>query len=126
MDIVFLIGRILFGGYFIVAGIQHFKHLGNMTGYAQSKGVPAPKPAVVIAGLFIILGGLGMILGVYTQIAAILLVVFLVVVAFKMHDFWKIEDQNMKMAEMHQFLKNISLAGAALMSLMISDWPMSL
>lgn len=126
MDIVFLIGRILFGGYFLMMGFNHFRNLSNMTGYAQSKKVPSPKLAVVVGGLFITLGGIGIILGVYTKLAVWLLAIFLIVVAFKMHDFWKVEDQNMKTAEMQQFLKNIALAGAALMFLTISSWPLSL
>jgi hypothetical protein len=32
VDYVFLLGRILFGGLFIVAGINHFQHLGMMSG----------------------------------------------------------------------------------------------
>ncbi len=126
MDIVFLIGRILFGGYFLMSGFQHFKNLGNMTGYAQSKNVPAPKVAVALTGLLLLLGGAGVILGVYTQYALIALAVFLIVVGFWMHDFWKKKDENMKIMEMHQMLKNIALAGAALMALMIETWPMSL
>ncbi len=126
MDIAFLIGRILFGMYFVMSGIQHFRHLQNMTGYASSKKVPAPKYSVMLAGVVIVFAGLGVVLGVYTTISLIALAVFLVVVAFWMHDFWRAEDPNEKMAEMHQFLKNIALAGGALMALMIGDWPMSL
>ncbi len=109
-----------------MSGIQHFKHLTNMTGYASSKKVPAPKVAVMATGLLLLLSGLSVILGVYTFYALIALAVFLIVTAFVMHDFWRQEDQNMKMMEMHQMLKNMALAGASLMALMISDWPFSL
>jgi len=126
MDFLFIFGRILFGGYFLMSGIQHFKYLTNMIGYAASKKVPAPKIAVMATGLLLLLSGLSVILGVYTFYAFIALAVFLVVTAFVMHDFWRQEDHNMKMMEMHQMLKNMALAGASLMALMISDWPFSL
>ena len=47
MIYLFVLGRILLGGYFIMSGFNHFKNLGMLTGYAQSKGVPMPKAAVM-------------------------------------------------------------------------------
>ena len=35
---LFLLGRILLGGYFIISGYRHFEHLANNTAYAASKG----------------------------------------------------------------------------------------
>jgi uncharacterized membrane protein YphA (DoxX/SURF4 family) len=46
MEIAFLMGRIIYGGYFLWNGINHFRNLGMMSGCAQSKGTPAPKVAV--------------------------------------------------------------------------------
>jgi len=37
METVFLIGRILFGGYFISSAINHFMDSETMTEYAESK-----------------------------------------------------------------------------------------
>ena len=45
MDYLFLLGRILYGGFFLLGGINHFMHLGMMSGYSASKGVPAAKAA---------------------------------------------------------------------------------
>ena len=42
MEIVLLVGRILFGGFFIMSGLNHFQNLGMMSGYAESKNVPFP------------------------------------------------------------------------------------
>ena len=38
MNIAFLIGRIIFGVYYLHAGIRHFTHVNMMAGYAGSKG----------------------------------------------------------------------------------------
>jgi putative oxidoreductase len=114
MDIVLLIGRVLFALIFINSGIAHITKLQAMTGYAQFKKVPAPKAAVVITGLMLILGGLYVALGVYADLGGLLLAIFLVPTAFMMHNFWTIEDAQAKQGETINFFKNLSLAGAAL------------
>jgi len=119
--ILFLLGRLLFGGYFILSGINHFRMVTPMAGYAQSKGVPVPKAAVEFSGLLLLIGGLSVLLGVYPWVGATALALFLVPVTFTMHAYWKIQDPQMKMAESVNFKKNIALLGAALLLLSISQ-----
>ncbi len=127
MEIAFLIGRIILGVYYLFNAVNHFMQLNMMSGYAGSKGVPAPKVAVAGSGLVLLLGGLSILLGYQPYIGVALLVIFLVPVAFMMHNFWTIEDPQMKMGEMVNFLKNIALAASALMFLVIpTPWPFSL
>jgi uncharacterized membrane protein YphA (DoxX/SURF4 family) len=77
--------------------------------------------------LLLLLGGLSILLGYQPTIGAILIVIFLVPVAFMMHNFWAIEDPQMKMVEMVNFMKNLALAASALMFLAIPQpWPFSL
>ena len=97
-------------------GFNHLKNLQNMTGYAASKKVPSPKTAVIISGLMILLGGLGVLLGIYTEIALWLIALFLIVVTPMMHNFWKVPAEQ-KMAEQINFMKNLALLGATLMLL---------
>jgi uncharacterized membrane protein YphA (DoxX/SURF4 family) len=115
MDILILIGRILFSLMFIASGLGHFRNAGAMAGYAQSKGVPGAKPAVLVSGLMILLGGLMILLGVWPDLGALLIFLFLIPTALLMHDFWKQTDPMAKQTEQAQFFKNIALAGAALM-----------
>ena len=127
MEFLFLIGRIIFGGYFLYSGINHFKNNAAMAGYAASKGVPLPKYAVYASGALILLGGTGILLGVYVKLAVLCLVLFLVPVSFMMHNFWKISDSNQKMMEMVNFTKNMALLGGALMTLAILEpWSLAL
>jgi len=114
MDILLIIGRVLFALIFINSGIAHITKLQAMAGYAQFKKVPAPKLAVVVTGLMLILGGLYIALGVYADLGGLLLAIFLVPTAFMMHNFWTIQDPQAKQGEMINFFKNLSLAGAAL------------
>ena len=114
MDILLIVGRVLFALIFINSGIAHLTKLNDMTGYAQFKKVPAPKLAVIVTGLMLIIGGLYIVFGVYADLGALLLAIFLVPTAFMMHNFWTIQDPQAKQGEMINFFKNLSLAGAAL------------
>lgn len=126
MDILHLLGRILFGGFFIYNASQHFMSLEGIKGYAASKGVPAPGLAVAGSGMLLLLGGTSVLFGLWPRIGLALLILFLVPVTFMMHNFWAVpEDQ--KEAEMVNFAKNMGLAGAALvMMLGAGSWPYTL
>lgn len=127
MDIIFLIGRILFGGFFIMNGINHFTHLSGLTSYAASKKVPSPKLAVIVSGIMLLLGGLGILLGVYVTLSLWLLVIFMIPMSIIMHAFWKETDPEKRMSEMTDFTKNIAIAGALLMLIQMSlPWTLSL
>ena len=109
---VLYLGRILFGGYFIYGGFNHFKMLDMMSGYAQSKGVPMPKLMVAFSGLLLFIGGLSVLFNVQPGVGLVALVLFLIPVTLSMHAFWKIQDPAAKMHEMVNFTKNIALLGA--------------
>jgi uncharacterized membrane protein YphA (DoxX/SURF4 family) len=115
VDVIVLIGRILFAQMFVTSGLMHLKNAGMMSGYAKSKGVPVPTLAVLGSGLLILLGGLSVLLGVWPDLGSLLILAFLVPTAYSMHDFWKQTDPTIRRGEQVNFVKNISLAGASLM-----------
>lgn len=93
----------------------------------SEQGMPAPKIAVAGTGIFVTLGGLSLLLGVYPVVGVILLIIFLLGVSIKIHNFWADQDPQTKMMEMINFTKNMALLGAALMFLAVSrPWPLSL
>lgn len=116
-DTLFLVGRILFGGYFVVQAWNHFNQSHALTQYAASKNVPSPRLAVLLGGVLLLIGGLGILLWMYVGWAVLALAVFLVPVTFMMHAFWRDNDAHMKQADMVNFFKNLALLGAALMLL---------
>ena len=63
MNIAFLIGRIIFGGYWLMASFNHFKNLNYLSEYAKARGTPASKVAVAGTGIILLFGGLSMLLG---------------------------------------------------------------
>ena len=127
LQILFLIGRIIVGGYFLMAGFNHFANVNMMAGYAQSKGTPSAKAAVVGTGCLLVLGGASFLLGFHPTIGTGLLILFLLGVSFRIHNFWTISDPQARMNEQVHFGKNVAMIGFLLMTLMISrPWYMSL
>lgn len=126
MQIAFLIGRIIVGLYYISAGAKHFTNLSMMAGYAGSKGVPAPKLAILGSGALLIIGGLSLLLGFYPLIGVIAVSLFLIGVTPVMHNFWSVTDPQERMNQMINFTKNLGLLGSSLMFLAIPQpWAFS-
>jgi putative oxidoreductase len=127
MNTLLLIGRIIFGGYFIYNGVNHFIGFEMMTEYTKRKGVPYPAISQVTTGLMLLLGGLSIVFGIYPYIGIVLLIAFLVPVSLMMHNFWKLENPQLRMADKINFTRNMALLGAILMLLSIpSPWSLSL
>jgi putative oxidoreductase len=127
MDYLFLLGRILFGGFFLLNAFNHFSRVSSMAPYAQSKGVPAPRMAILGSGVLIALGGSSILLGVKPKCGVLLLALFLVPVTFTMHNFWADQDQQTRQSNEIQFQKNLALLGASIMLLAIPEpWALSL
>ncbi|MBI2917021.1 MAG: DoxX family protein [Chloroflexi bacterium] len=114
MDILFLIGRTILGLYFLYNGVGHFTKRQMLVPYAKSMETPAPELAVPFTGLMLLFGGASLLLGIWMDVGASVLIAFLVPVAFIMHKFWGLADQMMAANQMAHFMKNIALAAALL------------
>jgi uncharacterized membrane protein YphA (DoxX/SURF4 family) len=126
MKIPFLIGRLIFGGFFIYNGIHHFQERKNLAQYAGAKKVPLPDVAVPATGAMMIAGGASILLGIKPKLGAAAIIGFLAGVSPFMHDFWKAEDPNQRMNDMINFGKNVALLGAALALMSVEEpWPAS-
>jgi uncharacterized membrane protein YphA (DoxX/SURF4 family) len=114
IGITLLIGRILFGGFFLYNAWKHFSGARGMAAYAATKGVPAPLLAILGSGALLLVGGLSVLLDFRPALFGWTLVLFLVGVTPVMHSFWKEEGQARAMQKI-QFSKNTALLGAVLM-----------
>ena len=111
---VFWLGRLLFSLVLIGSGIGHLAQTEGSTQYAAYKGVPNPKTMVQVTGVLMLLGGLAVVLGIFMDLAAVCIAILMVVFAVKMHTFWTETDPQTQNIERAQFMKNISIAGGAL------------
>jgi uncharacterized membrane protein YphA (DoxX/SURF4 family) len=124
MRVPHLLGRLLFGGYFIASGVNHFRNARELARYAATKKVPKPGLAVQLTGAALIAGGTSILLGVKPKLGTAAIVGFLAGVTPVMHDFWKEENPERRMNDMVNFTKNIAPMGGA-MSLMGVEEPWS-
>lgn len=114
MDIVLLIGRIFYGLLFVGSAVAgHFMGAEAIAGYSETRGMKPARPLVLLSGVGLLAGGLGIILGIWIDLAALGLAVLLLITAFGIHHFWTDEGE-MRYMEMVQFNKDLALAGAAL------------
>lgn len=127
MNALFLVGRIMAGGFYLFNAVNHFTKLGMMSGYAASKGIPAANVAVAGSGLLLLIAGLSLLTGYRPTLGIVALVLFFVPVTLTMHSFWTVHDPAARMGEMVNFAKNLALLGSSLMFLGIRQpWPFAL
>ena len=115
MSFVILIGRILFGLIFVGSGVAgHLREAEATSQYAESRGVPSARLLTQISGVLILAGGLGVMFGVFADLAALGLVAYVLVGAFWVHRFWTDSDPMTQQIEMTNFMKNLSIAGGGI------------
>jgi putative oxidoreductase len=116
MDALVLAARILFVMVFLSSGL--FGHLGPgrsmLTQFAAARKIPSPGFLVPFSGLWIVVGSLSVLLGIYGDLGALMIALFVTATALLMHPFWKESDEQAKMQEQVQFTKDLGLAGGAL------------
>ena len=108
-----VIGRLIFGGFFLYSGIDHFMNRGMMITYASSMGVPYPEIAILGTGALLFVGGMGIMTGLWPRLGAACVMLFLVGVTPVMHAFWNDPAGPQRMNNLANFTKNIGLFGAA-------------
>ncbi len=114
MENVFLIGRIVFSLMFIGSGIGHLTQTEGSTAYAESKGIANAQTMVQVSGVTFLAGGVAIALGIFTDLAFLLIGVQVMIIAFMTHAFWKLEGEAQQ-AEMPHFMKGLTIFGACLM-----------
>jgi putative oxidoreductase len=104
-SIAMLIGRVLLSVIFIQAGISKLMDVSGTIGYFEAIGLQLASlviwPVIVIE----IVGGVLVLTGFYTRIAASVLAVFTIVAAFTGHSNWA------NVMEFQAFMKDIAISG---------------
>jgi putative oxidoreductase len=111
-------GRFLISLIFIISGFSKITSFAGTQAYMESAGVPGILlPLVIIVEL---IGGLAVVLGWHTRVAAFLLAGFSLVSAVLFHA--NFGDQ----IQMIMFMKNLGLAGGFLIIVALGAGPYSL
>ena len=111
------VGRLMVGGFYLYCGINNLVDFAGMTGYATYRAVPLASVAVIMGAILLLVGGASVLLGYRPVLGITALVVFLLPVTMLMHNFWTITDPQMHVIEQGMWMRNMALAGAALLML---------
>ena len=103
-----LIGRLFLAAIFLMSGAGKVAAPAATIGYIGSAGLPFPQLAFAAAALVELGGGLALVLGYRTRVAAGLLALFSLMAALAFHS--ALSDQN----QLIHFFKNVAMAGGLL------------
>ena len=108
-----LLGRWLLAALFLPAGIAKMAGFAGTVAYVGSVGLPLPAVGAAIALVVEVLGGLALVLGVGTRIAAVVLAIFTLVASYFFHPYWNVPAAE-QMIPFLLFYKNIAVVGGLL------------
>jgi len=107
-DKIALAGRVLLAAIFVMSGLSKVAAPTATLAYMKAAGVPFAPLGLAGAALIELGGGLALILGYRTRVAATILAVFALVTGLIFHSAFA--DQN----QLIHFFKNIAMAGGLL------------
>jgi len=107
-------GRILFVLYFILMGLSHALNFTEHSALLRRKGVPLPVAATVLTVVMMVGGGGLVLLHWHWRIGAAMLFGIIFPAPFFLHHWWNETDSYLRLSEYAHFIKDLSLAGAAL------------
>lgn len=102
------IGRVLLALMFIYAGFGKLTAISATAGWFGSIGLPVPTVTVVLVGLLEFFGGLAILVGFKTRIAALAIAAFTIGATLVAHT--NLADQVQQLL----FMKNLSVTGGLL------------
>lgn len=117
--ILFLLGRIVLGVFFIMNGRNHLKQKESLIAYAKAKKAPKPDFFVPATGYLMIVGGIGIILWIFKDLVLLALLAFMIPMTIMMHDYWNEKEAGKKATEEIAFMKNMAIVGSLLIMFMI-------
>jgi putative oxidoreductase len=122
---VSLMGRILLSVIFVVSGLGKIADWSHTAAYMTSQGMPAVPVFLTLAILIELVGGLALMFGWHTRIAALVLFLYLVPVTLTFHSFWALAGPERQL-QMTNFLKNLAIMGGLLEFCAVGAYAMSL
>ena len=108
-------GRVLLGLYFLVPGVMKILGFAGMLAYMTQHGVPLTAPLLVLTIVLQVGGGLALIVGWQTKLAAFLLAGLTIVICVFMHDFWNVYPGVDQAHETQNFIKNLGIFAGLLL-----------
>jgi putative oxidoreductase len=106
-------GRILMGGFYVIAGVHHFYLLDPLTKMIAARGVPAPGSVLILGSLLQLVAGLLLMVGIFPMLAAMALIISTLVASAMLLNFWTMKGDERRHA-FTQWQCNLALIGGLL------------
>ena len=110
-----MVGRVLFSTYFLAMGMSHLVHFREHSAFIGGKGVPLARSATMLTIVMMVSGGVLVLFNWHTSIGGALLFGIIFPAPFFLHHFWNETDSYLRLSEFAHFIKDLALAGAALL-----------
>lgn len=112
-DAIILIARIMIGLIFVMSGWSKLMNFSGAVAGIAKRGVP--EVLAYLAPPVEFFGGLAIVLGLFTEAAAILMVVFTIMATITSHRYWEYTDPAQYRAQNTNFWKNVTMMGGMLL-----------
>lgn len=112
--ILALLGRVLLASIFVYSGFGKITGFQGAVGYISGAGLPMPQALAVASIIVEFIGGLALLIGFRARWAALVFVVFLIIITPIFHNFWSVPAVE-AMNQQINFIKNIAIIGGMLM-----------
>jgi putative oxidoreductase len=106
-----LLSRLLLAALFVPSGLHALGDIAGTTGYFAGLGLPVPTLAAWATGLFELIAGLLILVGLQTRIVSLLLAAFCVVAGFIGHYGQGGDDPMLTFLHSQMLMKDIAIAG---------------
>lgn len=110
-----LVGRVMMASLFVLAAIGKLQDWNAAAMSMAEHGVTMIGPLLALSIVIELGAGFGIIIGFRTRLLALVLFAYTLAVSFLMHDFWAMQDPELKRAQTVLFAKNMAIAGGLLM-----------
>lgn len=111
---ILMVGRILFVVFFLNSTIFHLTKGEMAIGFAKHMAFPLPFLAAWPSGAWLLAGSLSIVFGLWADVGALMLGLFVILAAAWFHRFWEIEDQDQRQTQKSNFVRNATFLGGSL------------
>lgn len=115
-NLFMLLGRLAVCSFFLWTALEKIKNWHKAAEYLKHKHVPYANYVLPVSVILQVVGGLSLLLGFYTRLGAVLLLIYLVAHTYKIHDFWHMQGEE-RTNQLQLFMKDVAIIGGLLVLL---------
>ena len=125
-NFLFLVGRVLIGIFFLWKASEKIRHWNDAANILKKKKVPYISYVLPLSTAIQLIGGLSIVLGLYTDIGATFLAIHMIVHMYKVHNFWNMNQGQERNFEKLSFMKDLAILGSLFLFIVIGSGPFSI